>query len=124
MGGGGGIESPSEPDTPSRRSYISSTDSGESGVIITVISNLVIGIHDTITRDTRSQIQIWTFRPKRRRRRNRGVGGMSVPDHEGLAGEYLVAEEVEGEGGWREPAHHNPIRLSVVGQGRKAMAGG
>ena len=30
-GEGRGVESPSEPDTPSRRSYISSTDSGESG---------------------------------------------------------------------------------------------
>ena len=28
---GRGVESPSEPDTPSRRSYMSSTDSGESG---------------------------------------------------------------------------------------------
>ena len=28
---GRGIESPSEPDTPSRKSYMSSTDSGESG---------------------------------------------------------------------------------------------
>ena len=49
---------------------------------------------------------------------------MSVPDHEGLAGEYLVAEGVEGEGGWGEPVHHDPVRLSMVGQGRETMMGG
>ena len=49
---------------------------------------------------------------------------MSVSDHEGLAGEYLVAEGVEGEGGWGEPAHHDPVRLSTVGQRREPMMGG
>ena len=35
-----------------------------------------------------------------------------------------MVEGVEGEGGWGEPTHHDPVRLSMVGQGREPMMGG